>query len=148
MAALLFYGHLPLQGCFRCPHCSTRPLVMWKWMTNRNLLTPPRCPASVISRAVFNRSEFVRVSPGRRPPSSCLLFRTHATPHTWLQLRSCERDAGTLAKPRHPLRAQRRLITCRCWLLSTLFASLFSFAEEVDDTLLLPCARLPPCLAG
>lgn len=51
------------------------------------------------------------------------------------QVRSCERDAGTLAKPRRPVRALR-LITCHCGLPDS-FASLFSSAEEENDTLLL-----------
>lgn len=62
------------------------------------------------------------------PPPAC----------TCLQVRSAEGDAGTLAEPRRPLRAQWGLITCHCGLLSTPSPHCFSSAEEEEnDTLLL-----------
>lgn len=120
MAVLLFYVHLALYGCFHCPRYSTEHLQMWNWMTYRNLLTPSCCPASVINRPVFNRSESVcgrsRASTPALPQAWCLEL---LQPLAQSQVRGGEIDAGTLAKPRHPLRAQQRLITCHCGLLST-----------------------------
>lgn len=117
MAVLLFYVHLALQGCFRRPHCSTGSLQIRNWMTNRNLLTPSCCSASVISRPVLNRSESgcgrSRASTPALPQACCL---EHPLPIAQSQVRSSEIDAGTLAKPRHPLRTQQRLITCHCGL--------------------------------
>lgn len=103
MAALLFYGHLPLQGCF--PAAPPAPLVIQKRMTNRIVLEAPRRPASVISGAVFNHGESVQ---GQRHSSGPLsLDRRQRLVQSGLRARSCERDAGTPANLRRP-RSQRR----------------------------------------
>lgn len=102
MAALLFYGHLPLQGCF--PAAPPAPLVIQKWMTNRIVLKAPRRPASVISEAVFNRSESVQ---GQHYGFGPLSLDRQRLMQPELQARSCERDAGTPAEPRQPC-SQRR----------------------------------------
>lgn len=104
MAALLFYGHLPLQGCF--PAALPAPLVIQKWMTNRIVLKAPRLPASVISEAVFNRSESVQ---GQHYGFGPLALAPHATgvagEELWKRRGHSSRAKATL------FTAPRRLIT-------------------------------------